>query len=1185
MKKTKLLLTIATSALFISGTFAQCVTTAALGAATNANTIIRNDTKCLSVDKNLNSIVFIHRNDINIFGGTSGQLRYDLSTDGGTTWTNELGVLNPLTTMNGRYPQALIYNPTGNTNPNNAYLSYLAATIDATSVIWNGTVSGVRRLNGTGNTENYNQASAGSTLIPNSMCKGAQGVNWAIDAIWDGTVISGYQVYKGVWNGSSDFVWSTNTTITPSFSTTYDGAAHMGDYHIAFDPSGQKGWISVLTDLSTGPGLNSIYPVFYKTVNGGITWTGPIEVNLSNSANFPCLTANLNSGLLGIASTAYASDLTVDVNGDPHLMTCVSDGDGTYAIYIGGAWHHMYDITYKTSNSTWLANDIANINSTYSTGINGYNWDWHPTIARTADGTKLFFNWTDSDPNLFGIGVANDYPNLYSKGFNVSNNTWTNVREFTSCNPNTNNLIIYPKIAAEVLQPSNNQYKMAGVYTNLINGDPASEVNFSFLDNLIWNNSDFTLVANSAPPTVTATASTTTICAGSSITLTGTGNATTYTWQGTSPISITNGVPFIPTSTDTYTVTATNAGGCTATDVITVTVNPAPAVNAIASSTYVCLGSSVTLTTSGTATSYSWSGGVTTGVAFFPTTTTLYTLTGIGSGLCNSTDTVTVVVHSLPVVTASASASTVCSGNPVTLTGGGALFYNWSGGVTNGVPFIPFSTNIYTVTGTDNIGCSSTATTQVNVNPLPTITANYSTNTVCSGSPVVLTGGGGLTYSWSSGVTNGVPYYPTATNTYTVTGTDGAGCSASATTTVFVTPAPPITANSTSSSVCAGLPVTLTGGGGVSYTWSGGVTNGVSFFPASSATYTVTGTAGSGCTNTATITITVNTGPALMVTTADSVFCLNDASVTFLSLPSGGTWSGAGVSGNSFSPSVAGAGVHPAVYSYNAGGGGCTSTATINMTVYALPSVTANSTASAICAGSSVTLSGGGANSYSWTGSVTDAVSFIPSATNTYTVTGTDLNSCTNTASATVTVNPQPTITAQAGNQTVVAGTNVMYYVSSQAGATYQWQTNVGFGWQNLSNFGQYNGVNNDTLTISSVTLSNTNQPFQCIVTLGSCSSTSAIAYLYVNSSVGISEITAQQLSVYPNPASSTITVTVNPVLVGSIYTITDLLGNTVLSGKLQNETSEVNLDEVAAGMYMLNIAGNARHTVKVVKQ
>ena len=309
-----------------------------------------------------------------------------------------------------------------------------------------------------------------------------------------------------------------------------------------------------------------------------------------------------------------------------------------------------------------------------------------------------------------------------------------------------------------------------------------------------------------------------------------------------------------------------------------------------------------------------------------------------------------------------------------------------------------------------------------------------------------------------------------------------------------------------------------------------------------------------------------------------------DAGVSFLVLPSGGMWSGAGVSGNSFTPSVAGAGVHPAVYSYT-DGNGCSNSAIINMIVYALPSVTANSTASAVCAGSAVTLSGGGANSYSWTGSVTDAVSFIPSATNTYTVTGTDLNSWTNTASATVTVNPQPTITAQAGNQTVVAGTNVMYYVSSQAGATYQWQTNVGFGWQNLSNFGQYNGVNNDTLTISSVTLSNTNQPFQCIVTLGSCSSTSAIAYLYVNSSVGISEITAQQLSVYPNPASSTITVTVNPVLVGSIYTITDLLGNTVLSGKLQNETSEVNLDEVAAGMYMLKLDADAVRTIKLIKQ
>ncbi|MFN0188428.1 MAG: T9SS type A sorting domain-containing protein, partial [Bacteroidia bacterium] len=63
----------------------------------------------------------------------------------------------------------------------------------------------------------------------------------------------------------------------------------------------------------------------------------------------------------------------------------------------------------------------------------------------------------------------------------------------------------------------------------------------------------------------------------------------------------------------------------------------------------------------------------------------------------------------------------------------------------------------------------------------PTVTASATNDTICSGDPVTLTyGGNATTYVWSNGVTNGVPFNPTATQTYTVTGTDANGCSSSA---------------------------------------------------------------------------------------------------------------------------------------------------------------------------------------------------------------------------------------------------------------------------------------------------------------------------------------------------------------------------------------------------------------------
>lgn len=69
----------------------------------------------------------------------------------------------------------------------------------------------------------------------------------------------------------------------------------------------------------------------------------------------------------------------------------------------------------------------------------------------------------------------------------------------------------------------------------------------------------------------------------------------------------------------------------------------------------------------------------------------------------------------------------------------------------------------------------------------PTVTASATNDTICAGDPVTLTyGGNATTYVWSNGVSNGVPFIPTATQTYTVIGTDVNNCSSSASVQVVV---------------------------------------------------------------------------------------------------------------------------------------------------------------------------------------------------------------------------------------------------------------------------------------------------------------------------------------------------------------------------------------------------------------
>jgi hypothetical protein len=181
----------------------------------------------------------------------------------------------------------------------------------------------------------------------------------------------------------------------------------------------------------------------------------------------------------------------------------------------------------------------------------------------------------------------------------------------------------------------------------------------------------------------------------------------------------------------------------------------------------------------------------------------------------------------------------------------------------------------------------------------------------------------------------------------------------------------------------------------------------------------------------------------------------------------------------------------------------------------------------------------------------------------------------------------QLSVSTQPINQSVNISNNAQFTTaSSDSLATYQWQTNLGVGFQNLNSVGQYRGTANDTLTIANTTLSNNNQPFRCIVSSGSCTDTSAVAVLTVVNNVGINEFTHDNLfSVYPNPAHSQINVKADAKLLGSVYTIYDNTGKLVLTGKINSDNTVIELGNLSGGIYLFSVGENLKQTFKVIKE
>jgi hypothetical protein len=300
------------------------------------------------------------------------------------------------------------------------------------------------------------------------------------------------------------------------------------------------------------------------------------------------------------------------------------------------------------------------------------------------------------------------------------------------------------------------------------------------------------------------------------------------------------------------------------------------------------------------------------------------------------------------------------------------------------------------------------------------------------------------------------------------------------------------------------------------------------------------------------------------ITGLNAAYCSGTPAITLVGAPAGGAFTVNSTSNTVYTPSTVG--TDTVKYTV----GGCFITSQL-ITVNAIPVVTATSTASAICAGSTVTFTGGGASSYVWSNGVTNAVAFTPTATNTYIVTGTDANGCTDTASTSVTVNTLPTATVSATVTTLCAGTPTTL-TGTPAGGTYS----VVSGNAAALSGNTFNAPSTGTYTIV-YTYTDAN----------ACSDSAQINF-NVNCVLGINALNKANivLNALPNPTTGVVSIEIlnanfdkaNIQLLGMNG---QLLETLVYTGK-----TNIDLSKYASGIYYFNVYNDQMNkTIKVVKE
>ncbi|MEO8085283.1 MAG: T9SS type A sorting domain-containing protein [Bacteroidota bacterium] len=942
-----------------------------------------------------------------------------------------------------------------------------------------------------------------------------------------------------------------------------------------WDTSGSIQWIK------TGGGTqrDAGYAVANDTL-GNVVATGFMDVagsfgsyNITGDSLADIFVTKIAPPFAVQPSTA-SSNVTANVTNCTDINLNWTTGNGVYRMVIAKSGSAVS--AFPTDGSSYTANAAFGSGSYLGSGCYVvYSGSGNAcTVTGMTAGTRYFFAVIEFN----GSGILSNYntttypvANIVANSFTVSGSSLpTSICPGSSTVLTASGGVSYTWSPSTGLSATTGSQVTATLNTSITYTITATDGNGC--------NATTTLPVTVNPlPTVTQSSFTDACITTTAVTLIG-GSPSGGTYSG----SFVNAGIFNPSTAGTgshnITYSYTDGNGCSNTATASLNVRALPVVT-VNTQNGICINASPIALTGGSPAGGTYSGSGITSGSFDPAVTgagtQIFTYTYADAFGCGSSDTATIQVNALPGITLTSFTSLCQNATSFVLTGGSPAGGTYSGtGVVSG-SFYPnvagAGTHTITYQYADANGCSSNATNTITVNALPVVTLG-SFNPMCqNATALTLTGGSpaGGTYS-GSGVSNGI-FTPSSVgnNTVIYNYTDANGCSSFASTaitvnslpTVSITPMSPVCQNSGT--------FALTGGSPAGGTWTGSNVSAGNFNPVTSGSNMViyNYTNANGCTNFATTSITVNAAPVVTASAINGV-CAGSSSFTLTGgNPAGGTWSGTNVSAGTFSPVTTGS--NTVTYSYT-GGNGCSGSASTNIMVYTLPTVTF-ATLADLCTGSSpLTLTGGSPAGGTYSGTNVNAGTFTVGTAGNYPIqyNYSDVHGCAGNANSSITVNQSPVVSL--GMDTTICMYSNIVLNAGGGSTNYLWST--GATTQMIMADTTGSGIGTGTFTVTVTNAVNCSASDNINITFDICAS---VAQVSEQPPLGV---------VYPNPFGNEFTIFTDASELGVQITFSDVLGNIILKKTLTSAT-ETLYPEVNAGIYFLTIQkGKTNTTIKLVK-